>query len=57
MAVEATAEEVAKCLGYEDRLRDLQWQVVVGLIGCRDVFGSCLQKFLSGLCTTGQILN
>ena len=53
MAVEVAAEEVAKCLCYKDRLRDLQRQVVVGLVGCRD--GSCLQKFLSGLCTTGQI--
>ena len=39
MAVEVAAEEVAKRLGYKDRLRDLQWQVVVG---CRDVLGSCL---------------
>ena len=39
MAVEVAAEEVAKRLGYKDRLRDLQRQVVVG---CRDVLGSCL---------------
>ena len=33
------AVEVAKHLGYKDRLRNLQRQVVVGLVGCRDVFG------------------
>ena len=43
MAVEVAAEEVAKRLGYKDWLRNLQRQVAVELVGCRDVFwGSCL---------------
>ena len=38
MAVEVAAEEVAKRLGNKDGLKDLQRQVVAGLVGGRDIF-------------------
>ena len=49
MAVEIAAE-VAKRLGYKDELKDLQRQVVAGLVGGRDVFGVLPTGYGKRLC-------
>ena len=50
MAAEVAAEEVAKRLGYKDGLKDLQRQVVAGLVGGRDVFGVLPTGYGKTLC-------
>ena len=50
MAVEVAAEVVTKHLGYKDGLKDLQRQVVAGLVGGRDVYGVLPTGYGKSLC-------
>ncbi len=50
MAVELAAEMVAKKLGYMEGLKELQLQVISGLVSGRDVFGILLTGYGKSLC-------
>lgn len=50
MAVEVVADTVAKRLGYLEGLKDLQLQVISGLVGGRDVFGVLPTGYGKSLC-------